>query len=176
MPFVTNICHKYLNKAWQIHLIIWTNTLLNLHKYIFLLVIWPCSEKQWSGVGPPVDGRMFAINRPNVLWPTWMDFIGKLSQWWSRGFFHMNRKQRGIIFLSPYHPNNLTQDSFSSTDFGFMKWQNLVNCDEVELGELSTFQKIYDFWDFRICGLRVFGFPMEVFSRFAILGTLGISM
>ena len=83
--------------------------------------------------------------------------------------FHMNRKRRGIIFWSPYHPNNLIQDSFSSTDFGFMKWQNLVNCDEVELGELSTFQKIYDFWDFRICGLRVFGFPMEVFPDLRFL-------
>ena len=37
-------------------------------------------ERQWSGVGPSVDGRMFAINRPNV--PDQVGWISsaKLSQ------------------------------------------------------------------------------------------------
>ena len=40
-------------------------------------------KRQWCGVGPPVDVRMFAINRRNVRPKLEMDFIGKLSQWWT---------------------------------------------------------------------------------------------
>ena len=96
-------------------------------------------KRQWCGVGPPVDVRMFAINRRNVRPKLEMDFIGKLSQWWTstlrKGKLSFSIRIGGYVIIS-IHFKNLALKSLLESD-------QFDNCLFWKKEGLSFFQKGY---------------------------------